>query len=171
MLFFFFLMIRRPPRSTLFPYTTLFRSRIACILAVSAFWGLHASALAAEGTAAWPSKPVRMIVASDAGSGSDIAGRLVANGLSIALGQPVVVERIGGAGGSIAAARAARSTPDGYTVLSSSPGATVLYPILRTDLPYKGSDLAPVGQINESVNIIAVNPSSLAKTLPDFIQL
>ena len=145
--------------------------RIACILAILAFWGLHASAVAAEDTTAWPSKPVRMIVASDAGSGSDIAGRLVANYLSIALGQPVVVESVGGAGGSIAAARVARSAPDGYTVLSSSPGATVLYPILRADLTYKGSDLAPVGQINESVNIIAVNPSSAAKTLLDFIQL
>jgi tripartite-type tricarboxylate transporter receptor subunit TctC len=140
-------------------------------VAILAMAGLNASVLAAEDVASWPSKPIRMLIASDAGSGSDVAGRLVSNALTASLGRPVVVENVAGAGGSIAASRVAHSAPDGYTVLSSSPGATVLYPILRSDLNYKVTDLAPVGEINESINIIAINPSTKATTLQELIAL
>src|SRR5262245_10386901 len=80
---------------------------------------------------AWPSKPIRMILPFPPGGGTDILGRLIAERLSAHLGQPVVTENRGGAGGNVGAEMAARSAPDGYTIVLVAPSLAIsptLYP-------------------------------------------
>src|SRR3712207_9472070 len=101
-------MIRRPPRSTLFPYTTLFRSLAAPAI-------LRAQA-------AYPERPIRLIIPWPPGQATDLAGRVVAQSLSERLGQPVVPENRAGAGGMIGTDAVAKAAPDGYTLLAASLG-------------------------------------------------
>jgi len=95
----------------------------------------------------FPSKPITMIVPFPAGGGSDILARIVSERMKVSLGQPVIIENVGGAGGTIGTARVARSAPDGYTVgfgqWSSHVGSGALYP-LTFDLL---KDLAPVARL------------------------
>ena len=95
----------------------------------------------------YPSKPITMIVPFPAGGGSDILARIVAEQMRQSLGQPVIIENVGGAGGTIGTTRVARSAPDGYTVgfgqWSSHVGAGALYP-LTFDLL---KDLAPIARL------------------------
>ena len=99
----------------------------------------------------FPSKPVTMIVPFPAGGGSDILARIVAERMKTSLGQPVIIENAGGAGGTIGTARVARSAPDGYTIgfgqWTSHVGAGALYP-LTFDLL---KDLTPVARLTEAV--------------------
>jgi tripartite-type tricarboxylate transporter receptor subunit TctC len=105
---------------------------------------LFASSVHAED---FPSKPVTMIVPFPAGGGSDILARVVAERMRVSLGQPVIVENVGGAGGTIGTTRVARSTPDGYTIgfgqWTSHVGGGALYP-LTFDLL---KDLTPVAPL------------------------
>jgi tripartite-type tricarboxylate transporter receptor subunit TctC len=98
----------------------------------------------------YPSKPITMIVPFPAGGGSDILARIVAERMKAALGQPVIIENVGGAGGTIGTARVARAAPDGYTIgfgqWSSHVGSGALYP-LTFDLL---KDLAPIARLTEA---------------------
>ena len=117
----------------------------------------------------YPSRPVRIIVGQAAGSGSDIAARLLGQRLSERLGQPFVVENRPGAATNIAAEAVVRSTPDGYTLLlfgSSSAINATLYDKLPFNLV---RDIAPVAATNRVTYVMEVNPSVPAKTVPDFI--
>src|SRR5262245_36830692 len=87
---------------------------VASSIAVSGLVSVLSSAAWAQG---YPSKPVRVLVASSAGSNPDTVGRLLSNGLAQALGQQVIVENRAGAGGNIGAELAAKAPPDGYTLL------------------------------------------------------
>src|SRR5690348_2629230 len=83
-------------------------------LSVMAFsLGLPGAAIAED----WPTRPVTVVVGVAAGGGTDVLGRIVARKLSEVLGQQVIVENVGGAGGMVGSARVAKSTPDGYTVV------------------------------------------------------
>src|SRR6187401_1710548 len=84
----------------------------------------------------FPAKPVRMIVAFPAGGGSDIVGRALAQQLTELLGQPVVVDNRGGAGGIIGTELGARAAPDGYTLTVGSSGGFAITPHLNPKLPY-----------------------------------
>ena len=116
--------------------------RLAVAFAVAALAGIAAAQ--AQG---YPSKPITMIVPFPAGGGSDILARIVAERMKVSLGQPVIIENVGGAGGTIGTTRVARSAPDGYTVgfgqWSSHVGSGALYP-LTFDLL---KDLAPVARL------------------------
>jgi len=120
---------------------------------------------------AWPSKPVRLILPFPPGGGTDILGRLIAAQLSSSLGQPVVAENRGGAGGNVGAEAAAKSAPDGYTVVLVAPSLAIspsLYSKLNYD-PVK--DFAPISLVATVPNVMITHPSVPAATLAEFIAL
>lgn len=118
----------------------------------------------------YPNKPIRMIVPFAPGGSTDVVARILANELKTELGQPVIVENKPGAGGNIGGAYAAKSEPDGYTILMAAAGMTVINPSLYQKMPYDPvKDLAPVTMLVREHNLMAVNPSIPAKTLQEFI--
>ena len=121
--------------------------------------------------AAYPDKPIKVIVGFAAGGGSDILIRTITPGLSEVLGVPVVVDNLPGAGGNRAMAEVARAKPDGYTLLMGTPGLATnssLYANLGFD-PEK--DFAPVGLVGSVQNVLIVRPSLDAKTVGELITL
>src|SRR6266853_4330081 len=125
----------------------------------------------AQTSDAWPSRPIRFILPFPPGGGTDILGRLIAERMTASLGQPVVTENRGGAGGNVGAEAAARSAPDGYTIVLVAPSlaiSTSLYSKLSYD-PVK--DFAPVSLVATVPNVMITHPSVPANTLADFIRL
>jgi tripartite-type tricarboxylate transporter receptor subunit TctC len=118
----------------------------------------------------WPSKPIRAIVPFGAGSTIDIIGRIVLEPLSAALGQPIVVENRGGAGGSIGTALVAKAEPDGYTVLihaSAHSAAPAAYP----NAPYDaGRDLRGVVIFGVVPNVTVISPAKGIRTLKELVE-
>ncbi|MFL6566418.1 MAG: Bug family tripartite tricarboxylate transporter substrate binding protein [Burkholderiales bacterium] len=126
---------------------------------------------AAGAQEAYPSRPVRFILPFPPGGGTDILGRLIAERLSANLGQPVVTENRGGAGGNVGAEAAAHSAPDGYTIVLVAPSLAIspsLYSKLNYD-PVK--DFAPISLVATVPNVMITNPSVEAKNLREFIAL
>ena len=118
---------------------------------------------------AYPSRPVRIIVAAAAGGSNDILARLVGQSLSERLGQPFVVENRPGGGGNIGTELVVRAPPDGYTLLAVLTGNAIntsLYDKLNFNLT---SDIVPVAGIFRGSYVVVVNPSVPAKTIPEFI--
>ncbi len=140
------------------------------------FWGragLMAAALAVLGNAwaAWPDKPLKIVVAFPPGSSTDIVARALSVPLSEALGQPVVIENKPGAGGNIATVGVARSMPDGYTFLMHSV-AYAVNPSLYSKAGYEvGKELSAVALAAVSPNILYVHPSVKANTLAELLAL
>jgi tripartite-type tricarboxylate transporter receptor subunit TctC len=119
----------------------------------------------------YPNKPVRVVVGFAAGGPSDVIGRVVAQKLSEALGHQFYVENVGGAGGNTAAGQVARAAPDGYTIHIISTGFMV-NPSLYARVPYDPiKDFSPVTLVAYSPNVVVVNPSVPAKTIPELVQL
>lgn len=120
--------------------------------------------------AAWPEdKPIRMIVPNTPGGPSDVAARLIAPGLQEALKTSVIVENVGGGGGNIGVGRAARSDPDGYTLLIST-SAYAINPSLFDNIPYDAlKDFAPIAELATTPNIFCVQPSLGVKTMREFV--
>jgi tripartite-type tricarboxylate transporter receptor subunit TctC len=117
-----------------------------------------------------PTRPVKLVVPFAPGGQPDVVARSLAEPLSKALGQPVIVENRPGAGGNIAAEAVAKSAPDGLTLLFGTNGPLVVSPALYKDLPYDPLvDLAPVTLVGTSPNLIAVNPSLGVATLAELI--
>ena len=132
-----------------------------------------AAALPAVSRFAWaqayPSRPVRIIVGQAAGSGSDIAARLLGQRLSERLGQPFVVENRPGAAGNLATEAVVRAPPDGYTLLLSNV-ANAINATLYDKLSFVFlRDIAPVASIFHVPQVMVVHPSVPAKTVPEFI--
>lgn len=120
----------------------------------------------------FPNRPVRLIVPYAAGGGIDVAARLFADGLSRQLGQSIVVENRGGAGGNVGTAAAARSDPDGYTLLFTAQGPISIAPILQTDLNYDPKkELLPVVMAVRQPALIIVNKDVKANSLSEFVRL
>ncbi len=121
---------------------------------------------------AWPNKPIRVIVSVPAGGTPDVTARLVTPGLSSLLGQQLVVDNRGGAGGLIGAELAANATPDGYTLFISSPGALTILPHLRKNVPYDTlRDFVPIGLISIGPFLLITHPSVPARTVKELIAL
>jgi tripartite-type tricarboxylate transporter receptor subunit TctC len=121
--------------------------------------------------AAYPDKPIKMLVGYAPGSSTDIVGRMVANELSIALKQSVIVENRGGAAGSLAADAVAKSAPDGYTVLFAQNGLAINV-AANPRLPFNGlKDLIPVVGVAATPHILIVNTNSKAKNVADLIAM
>jgi len=117
----------------------------------------------------WPSRPIRLILPFPPGGGTDILGRLIAERLSVSLGQPVVTENRGGAGGNVGAEAAARSAPDGYTVVLVAPSLAIS-PTLYSKINYdQVKDFAPVSLVATVPNVMITQPSIPAENLQEFI--
>ncbi|SAI37484.1 putattive exported protein [Bordetella ansorpii] len=129
------------------------------------------AALPLAATAAYPDKPIRLIVPFAPGGSADILGRLMAEALHPILGQPIIVENKPGAGGNIGGDFVARATPDGYTLLLAAAGPTVINPSLYTGMPFDpAKDLAPITCLEREHNLMVVTKSLPARTLPEFLQ-
>lgn len=129
------------------------------------------AALPPQATAAYPDKPVRLIVPFSPGGSTDILGRLLAEALHPILGQPVIVENKPGAGGNIGGDLVARAAPDGYTILLAAAGPTVINPSLYANMPFNpAKDLAPITCLEREHNLMVVTNSLPVKTLQEFLQ-
>jgi tripartite-type tricarboxylate transporter receptor subunit TctC len=109
---------------------------------------------------AWPSKPVRWVVAYPAGGGSDFLARQLSPQLAKQLGQTIVIDNRPGAAGIIGTDNAAKSPPDGYTIVTGDNGAMVFHEAMYKKIPYSPGDLAPVGFMARFPLILAVNPNA-----------
>ncbi len=130
---------------------------------------VHAPALA-QGD--WPSKPIRIVVPYPPGGSSDIIARSISQPLSVALGQPVIVENKPGANGNLGADYVAKSAPDGYTLLLCDVGALAISPSVYTKLSFDPSkDLRGVTMLAYSPHLLVVHPSVKADNLKDLVAL
>ena len=145
-----------------------FRRQALFALALSAA-GLAGTAAHAQ-TAAWPTKPVRVIVNFPAGGAADTLARAIGQPLSEALGQPVVIENRGGANGNIGGEAVARSAPDGYTLLMSSGGMVSINPHLYPKMPFDPvKDLVPVASAARVAVYLMVKPQLPVNTAQEFL--
>jgi tripartite-type tricarboxylate transporter receptor subunit TctC len=121
---------------------------------------------------AWPNRPIKLVVPLTAGGGVDMMARITAQHLSSQLGQQVVVENQGGAGGTLAANMVARSRPDGHTLIFQSVSAAVVNALVYKNLPYDPiKDLIPVTLAVSFPLVLIVNPDLPAKDLGELIRL
>ena len=120
-------------------------------------------------TAAYPVKPIRLVVGFAPGGAADYVSRTVGDALGRALGQPVVIENRAGAGSSIAAELVSKAAPDGYTVLIASPSSISVNPSLNPKLGYSPRDLLPVTKVTSSPLVIAVYPGTGIKSVKELI--
>ena len=142
---------------------------MAVVIAFAALLSLAAPSRAQD---AYPSKTITMIVPFAAGGSTDVIGRLVAEGLRSVLGQPVVVDNRGGAGGSLGTAAIAKAPPDGYTIGMGTASTLAINPATYKNLPFDVlTDLAPIGNVAAVPNIMAINPGVNAANMVAFIAL
>jgi len=124
----------------------------------------------AQTPAAWPDKPVKLLLSQPAGSGADAMARMIGDQLARRLAQPIIVENKPGGQNAIGAQAAARSTADGYTFYFATAAALVSNVYLFKTLPYDPrKDFVPVGMVGKVPFVLTVNPGSQLKTLQDFI--
>ena len=120
----------------------------------------------------YPSRPITLIVPYSAGGGNDLMARTAAEKMSKTLGQQIVIENRGGAGGSIATRQIAKSAPDGYTLGLGGTGTLAINPTLYGNVGYDPrKDFAPIGLIATSALVVCVNPSLPVRTIPELIAL
>lgn len=128
--------------------------------------------LAQTASATYPNKAIRLVVPFTPGGSTDILGRAIAQELSQAWGQPVVVENIAGAGGSIGADKVAKAPADGYTLLMGHIGTLAVNPSLYPKLPYNPvKDFAPVAWVARVPNVLVVNAQLPVKNLQELVAL
>jgi tripartite-type tricarboxylate transporter receptor subunit TctC len=138
---------------------------------VSALIGL-VLAIPALAQPGYPDRPIRIIVTFAAGSATDITARIAAQKLNEALGVPVTVENIPGAGGTVGLDRLAKAAPDGYTLGWIANGALTIAPGLQGKLPYDSvRDFAPISRVLATASIVAVNNDLPAKSFQELIAL
>ena len=124
------------------------------------------------GAQGYPSKPVKMVVGFSPGGGTDILARIVAQKLSDAWGQPVIVENRPGASATIGANLVAKAAPDGYTLAMGQLTPNAIAPALIRDLPYNATrDFVPVILVGTSPNVLVVNPSLPVKNVAELAAL
>jgi len=117
----------------------------------------------------FPKRPITMIVPFAAGGTSDVIARTVADQMGAALGQPVVIENVAGAGGSTALARTARAEPDGYTVAIGNAGTNAAAYTIYPMLPFKADAFAAIAVVAKTFGIVALRKDFPARNLREFI--
>lgn len=142
------------------------RAVLACAIAVAA--GVPGLSPAQD----YPTRPITLVVPYAAGGGNDAMARIVAERMSRALGQQIVIENRGGAGGSIATRQVAKAEPDGYTLGLGGTGTLAIDPTLYRNAGYDPrKDFAPVGLIATSALVVLVHPSVPARSIGELIAL
>ncbi|MEY4713384.1 MAG: hypothetical protein RIS88_2834 [Pseudomonadota bacterium] len=120
--------------------------------------------------AAFPDKPIRLVIGFPAGGPLDQHARLLADRLGAALGQPLVIDYKAGAGGTVGAQEVMRAPPDGYTLMLANTGVMVINPALYSKLPYQTlRDFTPIARTAMQPLALLVNPNLPVKTLPEFM--
>jgi len=138
--------------------------RIVCALLLLSATGAQAQI--------WPAKPIRFVIPFPAGGSTDIVGRVIADKLTAALGQPLVIDNRGGAGGTTGSDVAAKAAPDGYTVLIGTSSTHAIASSLYGKLPYDQiKDFAPVTLIGTATIMLVTHPSVGVKSVRELIAL
>ncbi len=133
---------------------------------------LLAGTLPAHAQSAYPTRPISLIVPFPAGGSTDLVARVVAEKMSGLLGQQIVVDNRGGAGGNVGSAAAAKSEPDGYTLLMGTVATHAINSALYKKMPYDPvKDFAPVSLLVVVPNVLVVNPDFPAKNVQELIAL
>ena len=117
----------------------------------------------------WPTRPVTMVVGFAAGGGTDVLGRIIGKRLSEVLGQQVIIENVGGAGGMVGSARVAKSPPDGYTFVLGSRADAINQTLYKKPLYDLRADLMPVVLIADQPTVLIARPDIPAANLPELI--
>jgi tripartite-type tricarboxylate transporter receptor subunit TctC len=139
------------------------------VLTMAAAWAAAAGTARAD-TAAWPAKPVRIVVPFPAGSATDTMMRLIGPRMAQTLGQPLVVDNRPGAGGTMGSDAVARSPQDGYSLLMAAASSHGIMPAIRARMPYDAvNDFTPIGRACTSTNFIVVNPSLPVHNLQELV--
>ena len=148
---------------------TLDRRQFLTSAASAGIAGLGLPAFAAD--APYPTRPINMVVPFTPGGSVDFAGRLIADRLSRALGQPVVIDNRGGAGGTIGSTYVAKAAPDGYTLIVTSQSTHVVNPAVNPKLPYDAvKDFEPITIIGRLANVLIINASLPIQTFDDLVK-
>ena len=127
--------------------------------------------LGSTAQAAWPEKPIRIVVTFASGGASDIVARVIAEPLGKALGQAVVVDNKPGAGGTIGGLEVVRAAPDGYTLMLSNSTPTSIGPFTVPKLPYDPQkSFAPVAKVGATPVVVVVPAAAPFKTLGDVVE-
>ena len=133
---------------------------------------LTAAAIGSASAQNYPTRPIRLIVPFPPGGNIDITARAISPGLTETLGQTIVVDNRGGAGGIIGTDLVAKSTADGYTLVLASSGTVTVAPSLYTKMPYDPvKDLTPITLLSYVPIVLVVHPSHAAKSVKEFIAL
>jgi tripartite-type tricarboxylate transporter receptor subunit TctC len=143
---------------------------------VNAIWSRRAllAALLAAGVAqaqGYPAKTIRWIVPWPPGGGADVLSRMLSPQLSEAVKQQIVIDNRGGAAGNIGAELAAKSPPDGYTIVFAYSGTHSINPSIYRKMPFKESDFAPIIQLASVPQVLVVHPSLPVKSVKDLVTL
>jgi tripartite-type tricarboxylate transporter receptor subunit TctC len=117
----------------------------------------------------YPSKPIQLICPYSVGGITDLSARLIAEKMGEYLGQPVVVVNKPGAGAALGTGYVAASKPDGYTILTTWTGVAIIVPLITPNLPYKMTDLTPIGKSLVVDQLLLVNKDLPVKTLPELV--
>src|SRR5262245_54966676 len=141
------------------------RRIVRLALLALALFGAGAGPAAAQ---TWPERPVTMVVPFAAGGGTDLLGRIVAKRLSEVLGQQVVVENVGGAGGMLGSARVVKSAPDGYTMVVGTTADAINQTLYKVPLYNFATDLVPAGLMGNQPTVLLVRKDFPADTLQEF---
>lgn len=140
--------------------------RLFPIVILALLWGPPEIARADD----WPSRPITLVVPFAPGSPSDVSARAIAQDLSNALNQSVVVENKAGSGGAIASAAVAKAAPDGYTLLVTAIGPAIQRPLIDKNLPYDTfKDFVPIVLTDDTPNVLLTKADSSFKTVQDVI--
>ncbi len=130
------------------------------------------SLLGTTAAAAYPDRPITLVIPFAAGGSTDVVGRIVAERMSAALGQNIVVQNVGGAGGSLGAGQVAKAEPDGYTILMGTVATHALNPLILKQKPYDPvADFAPISLLAVIPNVLVVNPALPVNTVEELIDL
>ncbi|MEG2629878.1 MAG: tripartite tricarboxylate transporter substrate binding protein [Comamonas sp.] len=133
--------------------------------------GTLAPLAAANAQAAYPSKPITLVVPFTPGGSVDNSGRLIADRLSRELGVPVLVDNKGGAGGAMGSVYVAKARPDGYTLIVTSQSTHVVNPAVNPNLPYDAvKDFAPITLIDRLANVLLVNADLPVRTFAELVK-
>ena len=131
--------------------------------------GLSATAFA-QGTA-WPHKAITLVVGYPAGGSTDLVARTMAQDLGTRLGQPVVIENLGGAGGSIGAQKVASAAPDGYTLLVGANNEIAINALVKKTVKYSLKNFTPIGLLASQPLVLTASAANPTRTTADFLRV